>query len=429
MTDQSLIGFAGLSHLGIVYSLATAARGFSVVAFDSHESLPKDLTAGRFPIREPGLEELFRSHSERIRYTSDPDALKQCGLIFVALDVQTDDSANSDLAPLKALIKTLTAQAVPGRAVTLLSQVPPGFCRRLASEVGSRCQLYYQAETLVFGNAVERAVHPERYIVGSNNPARPLPELYRHCLQAFGCPILTMRYESAELCKLAINCLLASSVCISNSLAELCESIGADWSEITPALRLDRRIGEFAYLTPGLGIAGGNLERDLVSVEKLAAEFGSDSRVIGALQQNSSYIRDWALRRLFRLGLLSNPAGTLFAMWGLSYKPDTHSTKNSCSLALLRSLAGYQWSVHDPAVQISSAEFSHMRTCESALEAVQDATALVVMTPWDSFSRVPLKDVENAMRGHHILDPYAILDQQRCLQLGFTYNRLGARAC
>src|SRR6266851_2897056 len=429
MSDHGLIGFAGLSHLGIVYSLATAARGFSVVAFDSDDSLSKDLTAGRFPIREPGLEELFRSHNERIRYTRDPDALKQCRLIFVALDVQTDDAASSDLSPLEALIKTLTAHTSQGTVLSLLSQVPAGFCRRLASLLGPGYQLYYQVETLVFGNAVERALRPERYIVGSEDPAQPLPEVYRDCLQAFGCPVLAMRYESAELCKLAINCLLASSVCISNTLAELCETIGADWSEITPALRLDRRIGEFAYLTPGLGIAGGNLERDLVTVRELAEECGSDSRVITALQQNSSYIRDWALRRLFRLGLLSNPAGTLFAMWGLSYKPDTHSTKNSPSLALLRSLPGYQWSVHDPAVQISTAEFSRVRTCESALEAVQDSAVLVVMTPWGSFSRVPLKDVRNAMRGHHILDPYAILNRQRCLRLGFNYHRLGARAC
>src|SRR5260370_40396515 len=126
---------------------------------------------------------------------------------------------------------------------------------------------------------------------------------------------------------------------------------------------------------------------------------------------------------------MTKPAGILCAMWGSSYTPDTHSTKNSSSLTLLRSLAGYQWSVHDPAVQISSAEFSHMRTCESALEAVQAATALLGMTPWDSFSRVPLKDRENAMRGHHILDPYALLDQERCLQLGFSYHRLGARPC
>ena len=98
-----------------------------------------------------------------------------------------------------------------------------------------------------------------------------------------------MRFESAELCKIAINCCLVSSISVANTLAELCEGIGADWSEIVPALKLDRRIGAYAYLAPGLGIAGGNLERDLATVVRLADGIGSDAGVVKAWVANSRH--------------------------------------------------------------------------------------------------------------------------------------------
>src|SRR5207253_4271520 len=132
-------------------------------------------------------------------------------------------------------------------------QVPPGFTRALAVPPD---RLYYQVETLVFGRAVERAMRPERFIVGCANPQQSLPPAFLAFLKAFNCPILTMRYESAELAKISINCYLVAAVSAANMLAEASEAIGADWAEIAPALRLDRRIGEHAYLNAGLGLAG-----------------------------------------------------------------------------------------------------------------------------------------------------------------------------
>jgi len=414
------IGFAGLSHLGIIYSMATAVRGFSVLAFDEREGLATELTAGRFPVSEPGLDEAFRAHGKRLQYTADPKALAQCGLIFITLDVATDASNNSDLTALENLIDRVASIAGADTTIAIMSQVPPGFCRKLAGKLGSR--LYYQVETLVFGNAVERAINPERYMVGCGDPAEPFPALYQTFLQAFGCPVLPMRFESAELCKIAINCFLVSSVTTTNMLAEICEGIGADWSELAPALRLDRRIGPYAYLSPGLGIAGGNLERDLVTIQRIAGQFGSDAGVVTAWQRNSVYRRDWVLRRLFEVGLLERPAESTLAVWGLAYKQDTHSIKNSPSLALLRSLFDYRWQAYDPAAIIPTADFPRVRVCSSALEAARGADVLIVMTPWKEFASVPL----DGLTTPHVLDPYGVLDGNRCRELGLQYARLGA---
>src|SRR5919109_5597208 len=141
-----------------------------------------------------------------------------------------------------------------------------------------------------------RRATPVRSIVGCADPAAPLDARFRAVLDAFGCPILPMRYESAELAKISINCCLVASVSVANTLAELCERIGADWREIAPALKLDRRIGAYAYLAPGLGIAGGNLERDLATVSRLSEGQGTEAGMITAWLRNSRYRRGWALR-------------------------------------------------------------------------------------------------------------------------------------
>ncbi|MCH8147606.1 MAG: GDP-mannose dehydrogenase, partial [Planctomycetes bacterium] len=203
-------------------------------------------------------------------------------------------------------------------------------------------------------------------------------------LEAFGCPILPMRYESAELAKISINCCLVASVSVANTLAELCERIGADWGEIAPALKLDRRIGQHAYLGAGLGIAGGNLERDLATVLRLSSENGSEAGVIEAFVHSSRHRKDWALRELHRRLLAANPEAVIGVL-GLAYKEDTHSTKNSPALALIEHLHPWPIRVYDPVVLAGAAPHPSALFCASPLEAADGVDALAIMTPWREF--------------------------------------------
>jgi UDPglucose 6-dehydrogenase len=423
------IGFVGLSHLGIVSSIAAAAQGFNVIAFDSRHGVSEALNSGRFPVREPGLEELVAQHRDRIQYTDRAEDVSSCSLLFFTLDVPTDENNRSDLTELHALIADISARAADEATLVVMSQVPPGFCRsieQLFCNDGRRLQFFYQVGTLIFGNAIARAMRPERYIVGCREVNMDIPGLYREFLEAFDCPVLPMRYESAELCKIAINCYLVSSVSTTNMLAEICERIGAEWQEIASALRLDKRIGPHAYLSPGLGIAGGNLERDLVTIQNLAAEQGTDAGLVFAWQNNSAWRKEWALRLLYQEGLLDQSARSQLAVWGLAYKQDTHSTKNSPAIALIQSLHLYAIRAYDPAVQLQSSEFHHVTIFPSALEAAREADALVIMTPWREFSQASLPELRKTMRGAHVLDPFGVLDQDACRALGFDYHRLGS---
>jgi UDPglucose 6-dehydrogenase len=424
-----MIGFVGLTHLGLNYSLATAAKGFDVVAYDPDATLAARCAAGDFPIEEPGFKELFAAHRGRLSYTADAAQLASCDLVFYALDIRTNDRNESDTGPLTKLIHDTAPAIAAGATVVLLSQVSPGYTRQLVADLAQRPEVkartfYYQVETLIFGAAVQRALEPERYIVGSAEPAAPMPARFAAWHAAFQCPVLVMRYESAELAKIAINFFLVSSVSTTNTLAEVCEAIGADWNEIAPALRLDRRIGPHAYLKPGLGVAGGNLERDLVTVRALAARHGTDDRVIASWQANSIYRRDWALRRVHRelLGRIRDP---LLAVWGIAYKQDTHSIKNSPSVELLRALPGVRIRAHDPAAKLPDTGCGHVTVVPAPLDALEGADALLVMTPWKAYAGITAADIKARLKGRLVIDPNAVLDEKGCRAAGLDYHRLG----
>ena len=422
-----MIGFIGLSHLGLIYSLATAAKGFDVVAYDPDGALTAKCTAGKFPIEEPGFSELFAQHRERIRYTSDETALTECGLVFYSLDVRTNERNESDPGPLTALVRATAPKLSRGTTAVVLSQVSPGYTRQLRTELRelSPADFFYQVETLIFGRAIERAMQPERFIVGADDPTRSLPASLQAWHKAFECPVLVMRLESAELAKIAINFFLVSTVTTTNMLAEICEAIGADWNEIVPALQLDRRIGPHAYLKPGLGITGGNLERDLVTVQSLAARHGTEAGTVTAWQRNSSHRRDWAIRQIQRAFPNENEHAVL-AVWGFAYKVDTHSTKNSPAVELMRALRGHRIRAHDPVAKLDAAEFPNVKIFSSPLAAAEGGDALLVMTPWPSYASLPVKELRKLLRGRLIIDPYAILNEAQCRELGFEYHRLGS---
>jgi UDPglucose 6-dehydrogenase len=307
----------------------------------------------------------------------------------------------------------------------MLSQVPPGYTRALG--VRPPGQLYYQVETLVFGLAVERATKPERYIIGCADPTAPLETRFRAVLDAFGCPILPMRYESAELAKISINCCLVASVTVANTLAEVCERIGADWSEIAPALKLDRRIGPYAYLSPGLGIAGGNLERDLATVARLAAAHGTEAGLIAAWQRNSRYRRDWPLRQLLAR-VLARVDEPVIGILGVTYKENTRSIKNSPAVALIKALPSCRLRVFDPEVRAEALWHPRLTVAGDALSVCDGADALVIMTPWPQFRALKPADVAGRLRGRVVVDPFSMLDWAALAATGLEHVVLGAPA-
>jgi UDPglucose 6-dehydrogenase len=416
-----IVGFAGMTHLGLVSGVSASEKGFSVVCFDPNTDRMAALNKGVLPVSEPQLDDLVAKNSSRLRFTSESADLQSCEVIYVAPDDATDELGQSELQTINTLLDVVFKAVRSDAVIVVLSQVPPGYTR--SKQFTGRI-LYYQVETLIFGRAVERALFPERYIVGCADPVQALPEAYDKFLKAHGCPILPMRYESAELAKISINMCLVASISTANTLAELCEKIGADWSEIVPALKLDRRIGHYSYLSPGLGIAGGNLERDLATVCNFADTLGTDAGVVRAWLANSSHRKNWAADTIKKVLLDINPKAVV-AVWGLAYKENTHSIKNSPSLVTIKKLQHTTLQLHDPEVSTSVVNNAKAIGFTNAIEAAKGADALMILTPWPEYRQIAVDKITSAMRGRIVLDPYAVLDAKVARSLGLAIYTLG----
>ena len=422
MQKRLVIGFAGTTHLAVVSSVAAAARGFDVVCFGTDRQAVERLDAGQFPVHEPVLDQQAAEHAQQLRFTADVRELAAVDICFVADDVPTDDQARSDLAPVRRLIDAVAPVLRDGPPLVVLCQVPPGFTRQV-SKATRDC--FYQVETLVFGEALRRAINPERFIVGCADPAEDLPQVYAAYLAAFACPVLKMGYESAELAKIAINLFLVSSISTTNTLAEVCEGLGADWNEIVPALRLDRRIGPAAYLSPGLGIAGGNLERDVATIIDIGATLHTDTGVVRAWLANSERRRRWVQGIV--LPLLEERGGiATIALLGLAYKQETASTKNSAALDLLGDLpAGCNIRAYDPIVRIDPTWHPGLSQATSMLDACEKADILLIMTPWPQFRDLSPVAVAERLVGRLVVDPYRMIDEEAGAASGLEVISLG----
>ena len=421
------IGVVGLSHLGIVASACLAADGLDVIAVDGDATTVNALASGKPPIYEPGLADLLAAVAPA--YTSSYSALADRDIVIVAVDTVTDDRNRSDLSALEAHVEKTLPWVPADGVVALMSQVPVGYTRSLLAKLragrpDAGTRLYYWVETLVIGDAVGRYRRPERIIIGGPSAdAAPEPELDA-LLAPFGCPVFWMNYESAELTKAAINFYLATSVTFANVLADLCEATGASMRAMLPALRGDRRIGPAAYIRPGLGIGGGNIERDLVHLRELADAHGVDAGMLRFILHRSASRYEW-LRQALERNVFTGAPRPRIAIWGLAYKKNTHSTKNSLALRVIEDfVTRARLVIYDPQATLPAPP-PEIEIAPSAAAALRDADALLILTDWDEFSAVAPDAIHQTLRRPVVVDAAGVLDRRRAQAAGLRYVAVG----
>tara|TARA_B100000787_G_scaffold38573_1_gene27295 strand:- start:3182 stop:4432 length:1251 start_codon:yes stop_codon:yes gene_type:complete len=408
-----IIGFVGLSHLGLVSLCAAANKGCNVIAYDFYIDT-KVINANKIGINEPGLNSIFKKNKKRIKITTNIQDLSKCDLIYISKDVPTNSNGKSDLKPIKKIIKHLSfLKKKP--ILIILSQVNPGFTRNIN---WNKKKLFYQVETLVFGNALKRALKPERIIIGSNSSNKRIEPKLKSFLNKFKCPILNMNYESAELAKISINMFLVSSITTANLLSELSTRIGAHWTDISKALKLDKRIGGHAYLSPGLGISGGNLERDINSVIQMNKKMNLDSKMFEYWKKKSGYYKNWPIRKFLELRKkikISN-----ISILGLTYKPDTDSLKNSPSLELITRLKKkYSLTLYDPVIKkLKSKEYNFS---DSISDSIKNAQLIFIMTPWSHFKTLNSKRLIKILKKKIIIDPFGVMNDKSLIKNSKKY--------
>jgi len=310
--------FVGLSHLSLCYAAASSLKGFKVGIIDFKNDI-KNFYARKLNIFEPKLDSIIKS--KKILISSDFKIINKANVIFLSKDLQTNRANKVNYIEINKLynkIKIFKSKKV----LVVMSQVQVGYTRKL--KWNSFLKFHY-VETLILGQAIERAMKPERIIIGKYNHDHKIHKNLLYFLNKFKAPIIEMNYEESELTKGFINTYLASQITTTNHLAELAKIYKADWKKIRSALILDRRIGKYGYLQPGLGISGGNLERDLKTIIEKSKSNKINNSFIYSIFESSDYFKNWIFRTISKF----NNSKFTIGIIGFTYKENTLSVKNS----------------------------------------------------------------------------------------------------
>ena len=392
------IGVVGPSHLGIVWSTVLAEKGNKVIY----------LKSARFDVHEPGLKELIDRNIKNgnLEYDNSYSRLKECDVVFLSWDTPTDKYNNIQLDLLNRVIAAIIPNLNETAIFVVMSQVPPGFMRSIDFP---KDRLFHQVDTLVFGESIERAAKPRIMVIGTNDGLfdTELESVWNYrywdLVHMFNCPKVFITYEEAEIFKLAMNANLAAQISVTNTMAELCDHYNANWSRIADCLKYDLRVG--TYTKPGLGIGGGHLERDLNTIQVLSRKHGFNSDIIGASISSSKYMQYSVLRELE-----NNFGSTEFlhiAIWGLSYKEDTNSIKDSPAITTIDALDKCKVWAHDPQVSITR---ENLTMVKDPLDALPSADALLIMTPHEEYKKFKRREIIIRLNAEGIIiDPYYIL--------------------
>lgn len=421
----------GLWHQGVVGAACLAQMGHRVEAYDLDPARRADLRAGRWPVFEPGLDELARAQQQAGRLcwldalaaAAPPDAL------LLMHDTPVNDRDESDPACVFDALAAAAPRIAPDTAVLVTAQVPVGSCEALARALRAarpdwRGGLAYAPENLRLGQAIERFLAPPLPVMGSDDPAAmdKLAALWPPTIQWERTALRT-----AEMVKHALNAFLATTITFANELGNLCDEVGADGRRIAEILRREPRVGPKAMLVPGLGFAGGTLARDVQTLRGLGDRVHLETPFLDGLWQANQAQNRIVLRKL-KAALGESLAGRTVALLGLTYKPDTSTLRRSAAVELAEALRAEGAAARgaDPkADRAEVASVAGLQFFDDPIEAVRGAEAVVLMTPWPAYRELDLAALRRVARGAILIDTAGLWRAADAEAAGWTYLDLG----
>ena len=414
----------GLWHLGCV-TAACCAKHVEVVGLDPDAPLVANLSSGRPPISEPGLNDLIAAGlaSKQLRFTTDAaSACAGAQLLWVTFDTPVADDDTSDVEAVLAPLRKVLPHLPPGTVVLISSQLPVGTCAKLEGEFPS-LDFAVSPENLRLGQAIAGFEKADRVVIGLRHERnRPLLE---SLLGRFTQRLIWMRPESAEMVKHALNGFLALSISFINEIATVCEAFGADAKEVSTGLKSDPRVGERAFVNPGGPFAGGTLARDVVSLSRISQDHGLGLELVPAIKRSNDHHRGWAVKRLQET--LGDLSGKRIAILGLTYKPGTDTLRRSLALEVAAKLiaAGATCIAYDPAVRDASHACPGLLAAASLEEALAGADAAIVSTEWPVFREANWTTLLATMRKPLVLDANGFLRNAVAGAPGLHYHSVG----
>src|SRR4051794_23385032 len=282
-TEREPIGVIGTGYVGLVTAAGFAELGNDVWCIDIDRAKIEGLERGEIPIWEPGLEELVAKNRSRMHFSTDlADALKHARLLFVAVGTPPTYSGDADLSAVFSVVDAMPPS--DRHALVMKSTVPCGtgsaIKRRFESSGKSGFRYVSCPEFLKEGSAVADFLQPDRVVVGDDGDwaGDAVVDLYAP-LEA---PLVRTDIRSAEMIKLASNAFLATKISFINEIANVCDEVGADVTEVAKGMGLDNRIGP-KFLQAGIGFGGSCFPKDVTALKQLAGNSGYHFQLLNSV--------------------------------------------------------------------------------------------------------------------------------------------------
>ncbi|MGW4328991.1 UDP-glucose dehydrogenase family protein [Nocardia sp. NPDC004573] len=423
----SRVGVVGAGYVGLTSAACLAHLGHHVVCVDNDEAKVAALRAGTVAIVEPGLPELVREGlaENRLVFTSDPEALHECEVVLLCLPTPMGTGGSADLGVLEDALETLSTVLPPDCVLVTKSTVPVGTAARIPALSGlPSTAVVSNPEFLREGHAVEDFLHPDRVLVGAAEHDRASAERVAALYAGTGAPVLRSDPASAELAKYASNAFLAMKLSFVNTLAELCERVGADITKVTGAMGMDDRIGP-AFLAPGPGWGGSCLPKDTRALLRAAEASGVDFALVRDTLRANDHQQAMVLRKIRRAvtgAVDGSLSGTRIGVFGLAFKAGTGDLRDSPAVAVARQLSRHDATVtaYDPCVPAGTPDLDGIRVVDDPYLVAKDAGALAVLTEWPEFRALDWAKLATDVDRPVIVDTRNLLDEQLLSGTGFT---------
>ena len=430
------VAMIGTGYVGLVSGACFSEFGHEVACIDVDADKIAALKRGKMPIYEPGLAALVAANlgAGRLSFATELEpavAAADAALIAVGTPGRRGDGHADVSYVLQAASEIAAALDGPTTVVTK-STVPVGTGRKVRELIAKArpdadFDIAANPEFLREGSAINDFMHPDRVVVGAETErAREvMRDLYRP-LFLLETPVIFTTMETAELIKYAANTFLATKITFINEMADLCEEIGADVSDVARGIGLDGRIGP-KFLHPGPGFGGSCFPKDVRALEHIARDLGAPSRIVEAVNAaNESRKKRMADRIVEACG--GSVSGKTVAILGLTFKPNTDDMREAPSLAIVPALqrAGARVRAFDPeGNDPAAAMLADVVWCASAYEATEGADALALLTEWNEFRALDLDRVKSLMRRPLMVDLRNVYDPATMAAAGFEYSSIG----
>ncbi|MET9878570.1 UDP-glucose/GDP-mannose dehydrogenase family protein [Actinacidiphila glaucinigra] len=423
------IAIFGAGYIGLVTGACFAELGHNVVVRDIQPERIRLLNVGDVPIYEPGLGDLIARNKERLTFTLDAEeAVRDADVAYVCVDTPPTPSGDANLSRVWSVIDALKA-ASHLAAVVVKSTVPVGTAGRVRaaldaaglSHVGYASNPEFTAE----GKAVSDFLHPDRVVIGADDPATA--ELIASLHEGIDGPVVIMDTASAEMVKLAANALLATKITFTNEIATMCEATGADIEHVTRAIGLDHRLGPH-FMQAGLGYGGSCFPKDSRALRAMASNAGYAFQLLTAVIEVNDLQPRRAIQRLKTE--LDGLGGKTITLLGLAFKAGTDDMREAPSTVIASRLLAEGATVRtwDPLAQPGDGEpWSSTTRHFTPVEAMTGADAALVVTEWPQLAEVPWDQARAVMRRPLVFDGRNLLDPAAMAGLGFTYMSVGRR--